>query len=342
MSPDDRYRLRAARRGERDVDDLARRWSRTGLDGVLTELDRSATPCEVPGEAAGRGLAWEPRDDHDPSWWPQGVACARGSDVLLVSWYAERRWLVHTQGSRISVVDRTDPDRPRYRHVLLVVPRRRLGLRRTRPVPVHAGGIAVLGDLLYVADTFAGVRVFRLSDVLRVPSRSGTRRTPYGYGHVLPQLLRLRVPLRPGPALRFSFLSVGQVDGRLSLVVGEYRRAGSSPRLARYLLDPLTGLPAFDDDGWCRPVELHDRQPPRMQGVAAHGTTWYASASTGEGRPGDLHVGAPGRFTRHEGVLPGAPEDLDWARPGEQLWCATEWPGSRWLFPIDVARWTGA
>lgn len=338
MTTRGRYALRAAGHRERAVDELARRLPRVGLDGVLADLDRRATPCHVPGAAAGDGLAWEPRDRDDRSWWPQGVACVRGADVLLASWYAERRALVCTQGSRISVVDRTDREQPRYRHVLLVVPRRRLGRATMTGVRVHAGGIAVLGGLLYVADTFAGVRVFRLADVLRVPPG---RSTPYGYDHVLPQLLRLRVPLRPGRALRFSFLSVGRVDGQLSLVVGEYRRAGSSARLARYLLDPATGLPAFDDDGACRPVELHDGQPPRMQGVAVHGQTWYASASTGQGQPGDLHVGAPGRFVRYPGVLPGSPEDLDWSRAGEQLWCATEWPGQRWLFPIDVDPWHG-
>jgi hypothetical protein len=73
-----------------------------------------------------------------------------------------------------------------------------------------------------------------------------------------------------------------------------------------------------------------------MQGVAVHGSTWVLSSSTGEGNPGDLYVGAPGRFRRHRGVLPPGPEDLDWARPGEQLWCATEWPGRRWLFTVEL------
>ena len=35
-------------------------------------------------------------------------------------------------------------------------------------IAVHAGGIAVVGDLLYVADTVFGVRLFRLGDVMRV------------------------------------------------------------------------------------------------------------------------------------------------------------------------------
>ena len=358
MLPLDRYALRIVDRGgRRVVDALGRRLPRVGLDGVLADLDRQAQACAVPGRAAGDGFTWEPRDRDDRRWWPQGVAVVRDGAVVLTSWYAKRGWLARTQGSRISVVDRSDPEHPRYRHVLLVTPRRlpRLSLRAVR---VHAGGIAVLGDLLYVADTFAGVRVFALSDLAQVPRRrwdallpwpgAGSRTlgrrllggfTAYGYGHVLPQRLRLRVPRRSG--LRWSFLSVGQVEGRLSLVVGEYRRRGSTPRLARYPLDPATGLPAVGPDGRCRPLEVHAPAPLRMQGVAVHGSRWWVSASSGPGNPGDLHVGAPGAFRRHRGVLPPGPEDLDWGRPGEQLWCLSEHPGHRYVFPVATAPWDG-
>jgi hypothetical protein len=253
-------------------------------------LDRTARRTEVPGEAAGDGLTWDDHDAQDRSWWPQGVAAA--GERLLVSWYAKRRWGVFSLGSRLSVVD---PAACRYTHVLLVSPRR-LGWLSMGAVRVHAGGIAVLGDLVYVADTRAGVRVFRLGDVARVPRRrldallpwrgAGTRTlgrrptggfTAYGYDHVLPQLLRLRA----APGLRWSFLSVGQVEGRLSLVVGEYGRKGTSPRLARYPLDPATGLPELDADGRCAPLEVHTGQPHRMQGVAVDGATWWVSASSG-------------------------------------------------------------
>lgn len=334
MATRTRFALRAVEPRARVPVALDRRLATVGLGGVLADLDRTGTATEVPGDAAGRGFAWEPGDDHDDSWWPQGVACLQAADVLLVSWYARPRRFVPSPGTRVSVVDRTDPERPRYRHVLLISPGHPFRVRGHRPVRVHAGGIAVLDGLLYVADTFAGVRIFRLDDALQVP-RAG------GHEYVLPQWRRLRVPRHVGPHLRYSFLSIAEVEGRPSLVVGEYRRAGSAPRLARYPLDPATALPLFGEDGWCTPLEVHDRQPARMQGVAVHGPTWYLSASAGRGRPGDLHVGAPGAFRRHRGVLPTAPEDLDWSVPGHQLWCASEWPGSRWVFPVDARRWAG-
>ncbi|SNR36517.1 hypothetical protein SAMN06272737_104130 [Blastococcus mobilis] len=329
------------------------------LDGVLDDLDRAAERCLVPGKAAGEGYTWDPLDRDDPAWWPQGVASIRSGRVLLVSWYARRRGLLRTPGSRISVIDRTDPERARYRHVLLVAPHRRLGVLTMGTVPVHAGGIAVHGDVLHVADTLFGVRVFHLGDVLRVPRRpSGGegatlrgridrlrrptgRSGAHGYDYVLPQLMAYRVPLRSGARrLRYSFLSTGQVAGRPNLVVGEYRRTGKgAPRLARYPLDPRTGLPAADEHGRCTPLEVYEGQPSRMQGAAVHESAWFVTASAGEGSPGDLYVGAPGALHRHRGVLPTGPEDLGWSRPGDELWCVSEWPGRRWIFPIAASRW---
>ena len=333
---------------------LARRLRPVGLGGVLADLDRVGARAPVPGDAAGEGFTWDDRDREDERWWPQGVAGLGSGDVLLVSWYAKRnRWL-RTPGCRISFVDRAHPDGPRYRHVRLVVPRRRLGIPSLGVVPVHAGGIAVHGDVLLLADTLAGVRVFRLDDVMAVPGRGprGVLRwlsrwrptAPQGADHVLPQLTAFRVPLSSGrDRLRFSFLSVGEVDGRPNLVAGEYRRAADrAPRLVRYLLDGRTGLPALDEHGRAVPLAVHDDQPRRMQGVAVHGADWFASASAGRGNGGDLHVGAPGSWRRHRGVLPPGPEDLAWSRPGEELWCVSEWPGQRWVFPVATSRWRNA
>jgi len=352
------YALAATRARTHLVDRLSRRLRRVGLDGVLDDLDRTAEPCPVPGAAAGDGLTWDEFDRNDPRWWPQGVAAMRSGDVLLVSWYAKRRRL-RTPGARISVLDRRHPDGPRYRHVLLVAPRRPLGWLRMGVVPVPAGCIAVHGDLLFVADTVFGMRIFRLGDVLRVPRglagtdaggwRARVRRLVRGlptdpldgdHDYVLPQHGAFQVPLLSrARRFRFSFLSIGVVEDRPNLVVGEYRRAGDLPRLARYPLDVRTGLPTADGRGRCPPLAVYDKQPVRMQGAAVHGSQWFVTASAGETTGGDLYVGSPGALHRHRRVLPSGPEDLDWSRPGEELWCVSEWPGRRWIFPIEAGRW---
>jgi hypothetical protein len=201
-----------------------------------------------------------------------------------------------------------------------------------------------------------GIASIRSGDVLFVPRRpaGGVRRWPrrvlgmlprffgaHDHDYVLPQLTAFRPPLRSGlRRLRCSFVSVGEVAGRPSLVVGEYRRkAQAPPRLARYPLDPGTGLPAVGGRGRCVPLEVHEAQPRRMQGAAVHGSTWFVTASAGEHAAGDLYVGAPGAWVRHRGVLPSGPEDLAWSLPGEELWCVSEWPGRRWVFPIAAGCW---
>ncbi|MBF5082435.1 hypothetical protein [Quadrisphaera sp. INWT6] len=362
-----------------------------GLDALLADLDTGAVPVptgRVPGTAVREGFSWAAHDADDARWYPQGVACLRGGAVLLVGWYEKpagllgrssssgsssrsgRRWLPR---SRVSVVDRSDPTRPRYRHVELVVPHRRplAWVRALGPVPVHAGGLAVVdraegGPLLLVADTLAGLRTFALDDLAPGPD-----------GWVLPQRASLRAPLlrgaladlrarrRPNP-LRFSFVGAaaggrggggGGAGGGGSdpeLVVGEYRRAGDRrpdgpPRLLRYRLDPRTGLPAAAPGArGGEPLEVHVGQPPRMQGAALlpsggggdeDGVTWVLSASAGHERCGDLHVGSPGAWTTHRGALPPGCEDLDPEDPGDpasHLWGASEHPGRRWVYRVEV------
>jgi hypothetical protein len=329
------FTLAATRSRAGLVDRLGRRLERVGLQGVLADLDRAAEAGPVTGAAGGEGVTWDAFDRSDTSWWPQGVATIDSGDVLLVSWYAERRRLVLTEGTRISVLHLAAPQGPRYRHVLLVRPRRRLGVPGMGPVRVHAGGIAVSGQYLFVADTLSGVRIFRLGDVMRVKPAAGRP----GYDYVLPQLGAFQLPLCAGRGrLRYSFLSTGEVDGLPQLVVGEYRRKGGAPRLLRYPLDPRTGLPAVDDRGRCTPDAVHEGQPNRMQGAAVHGSTWFVTASAGRSA-GDLYVGTPGRWRRHRGVLPSGVEDLTWARPGEELWCVSEHQGERWVFPIAADCW---
>lgn len=331
----------------------------TGLGALLHHLRRgggtAAVPvpaADLPGDLTGDGLTWADEDAHDPAWWPQGVAALDGGRVLLVSWYETARgpwWSRRLPRSRVSAVDRSDPARPRYAHVELVVAHRRplAWLRPLGAVPVHAGGLAVVaspseGPLLLVADTLVGLRVFALDDLRRAPAASDR--------WVLPQRRAVRVPLlRAGlgaARFRFSCTGAGRLDdGTPVLVSAEYRRAGAvgpggAPRLVVHRLDPATGLPRG------APVAVHADQPPRMQGVAllpaasgSAGPTWAVSASAGHERRGDLHVGSPGAWTTHRGALPPGCEDLDPADPADPasvLWGASEHPGRRWVFTVHL------
>lgn len=321
---------------------------RVGLRGVLRDTSRIARRVPSPSEAATDAMTWESRDQRTARWWPQGITTSadadpggdgsfEGQQVVIVSWYA-RGSIGRLLGSRLSVIDGVERDANGYRHVLLMERVRGRFLRRFRPVRVHAGGIVWFGGHLYVAGSSRGVRVFRLDDIQRVRNRLWSR----GYRYVLPQLTTYLAEHDADAApLTYSFLSIDHAGEVPHLVAGEYGRKGGSHRLVRFALDPSTGLLRSDDRGWSVPAALYDRQVARMQGATVVDGTWFITASSGEGVPGDLWIGRPGAYTRHRGVLPPGPEDLTYWPQRRQVWTLTEWPDRRWVLGIDVDRWPG-
>lgn len=326
------------------------RFRRVGLRGVLADLNRAGTHVDVPGDAPIAGMAWRRDDQETERWFPQGITTSadaygadpsggmfEGHDVVMASWYSHG-WLGWLQlGSRISVIDWQDDTPPRYRHVLLVEPRRFLFFfHRLRPVRVHAGGIVWYGKHLFVAGSSSGIRVFRLDDIVRLRNRFRTK----GYRYALPQVSSF-VAEHEGDtrAMTYSFMSLDRAGEEDHLVAGEYGRKGGSHRLVRYAIDRDTELLRCDDRGWAVPSDLHDQQVVRMQGAVIADGTWAVTSSNGEDNPGDLWTGAPGAFVRHRGVLPTGPEDITYLPQRHQLWSLTEWPGRRWVYAIDAGRW---
>jgi hypothetical protein len=314
--------------------------SRTvGLDGVLTGRGRRARRARVPGSGAVEGYRWGLADTFTQTWWPQGVAVGHheGAPLVITSWFAQPKRR-REMGSRISIIDLRNPRRARYHHVLLVAPRRTDDGISLDPVRIHAGGIVWVGDRLFVAATYGGIREFRLSDIMRAPSRGPLRRStgPFGYRYLLPESGGYLPPnAEAKKRMRYSFLSLESGSGirgldgdELRLVAGEY---GTSDRrrLARLrLLKDGTVIDA-----------AHVPRIAQMQGAVLHDGVWFVSASRGDKTPGDLWTGTPDAMTRHVGVLPPGPEDLAAWPERDQLWSVSEFPGKRWVFAVDLKRW---
>ncbi|QIK67460.1 hypothetical protein G7072_14900 [Nocardioides sp. HDW12B] len=328
---------------------------RVGLTGVLGHLNRVAEPAWGPGSAVSHAFAWDEADQRSRRWWPQGVTSSSearlprgdpwpGPPVLLTTSYAKKVGGLD-KGSRITVADLGDPDRVRYRHVLLVrAVRDDTGAVDLRPVKAHAGGVVWHGPWLYVAATRRGVLAFRLDDVVRVspapPDRLGRHEdgdglAGFGHGYALP-LHHVLGPPEPSdgeaatpPAMRYSFLSLARgLDGRTALLAGEYDAGGGTRRLVVFDLD-ATGAPVTDPSGVAASTHVADGVD-RMQGAV-----WLpdgrlaVTASDGRYRRGHLWVGAPGALERRRSAVPVGPEDLtSWPERGE-LWTATEYPGHR-------------
>lgn len=343
-----RYELRGESPEEGLIDELAAVHPRIGVEGLLRRRGIRAWPGRVPAKAAVEGFRWGLFDSWTPRWWPQGVEVLDDNEgLLVVSWFAQTR-RGSSQGARISVVDRRDPARPRYHHVLLVEPTRDSERKAAvAPIQVHAGGLARLGHRLYAAATFGGLRVFDLRDIMQL-----TGRGLFGYRCVLPQSGHQRLHGGHGDErMRFSFVSVerGATGGRGSagggagtgegtdggdhLIIGEFGPHQTGRRLGRI---PVAGLtPSAEPTAV---TEVHEPGIPRMQGAAVIDGTWFVSASNGL-KPGDLWVGSGASWTCHRGVLPPGPEDLCATADGRRLWSLCEYPRRRWVYAMDPARW---
>jgi len=330
------------------------RWGlgeRVGLEGVLGDLRlRGRRGRRLVGRRVGRrgpgdarGFRWNRHDTSTHEWWPQGITTSSDSGapllagesrVLLASWY-RRDGADPDTAARVSVVDLGPAgraaDRPAYEHVLLVEAVRDPVSRaaRHRQVRAHAGGLAWWGDLLLVADTRTGLRIFDLRDIVRQEPHSPDT---HGCRYLLPQCGRWTAAAGEGvQPLRWSFCSLDRtaIEGD-SLVAGEYSK-GMGARLARFPLpegDPTT----------LESAEIVTTDIPSMQGACRVRGTYVVSASNGAHHRGHLWMGGPDGFRQHARVLPVGPEDLSLDRRTGRLWTLTEYPGRRVVVSLPLPR----
>jgi len=217
------------------VDGLAAALDPVSLTDVLGDLNRTAAPIaagDLPGDVPGveSAFGWQSGDESVGYWIPQGitgsgdgVAGGRvdGRRVLLVSWYYDREQdpgSTADKGVRLAVVDATDPASIHYRFVLLVEPVAGEAGPSFGPIRVHAGGLAWVGDYLYVVDTSHGFRVFDMTRILRVQTgvdsigldpASGDYYA-HNYAYVVPQVGTYAQTSSCDP--RFSFVSVDRTS----------------------------------------------------------------------------------------------------------------------------------
>lgn len=325
--------LAPTREYAREVEGLAEHLPRVGL-GVLDDLNRVGRAARAPGRAVREAWTFDLPDRLTLRWWPQGIA-VRGR-VAAITWYdkpAPRSTV--RQGSRLTLYDL---DTHRYRHVLLVRPTLEDGVPGVKPLRIHAGGLAwhrgATGDLLYVAATNGGLYVCHTDDALRVPD--GSRLPTSGYRYVLPIRQRLRTEADEGHEhLRYSFVSVEESTGVLA--AGEHTDGSGSRRLARFALDPGSGLPTLGADGRAEALSVHDGVVS-MQGVAVVDGVQHVTASHGRLRRGSVWSGAPGALVEHRAAAPMGCEDLEHTPGTDDLWTVTEHPLARWI--VTMARST--
>lgn len=304
---------------------LADQLSRSSEPASLTEVLESATRQIRPFDAAiggrAQGYLWDRDDAATQHWYPQGITGSQdaqasgplaGREVHVVSWYSKRG-----HGVRLSFVDVAGG---RYRHVLCVRP---TGGEGSALVNVHAGGVVWVGDLVYVADTRRGLRVFDTSRMLRVPEHR--REATQGHEYVVPQVGAYR---STGAKLNFSFASLDRSEPA-TLMVGEYSKAPGG-RLVRWPIDLSSCLLSSRSA-----IEAYRAPVDRLQGATMVAGSLVASSSRMGGR---LYVGRPGEPSRRHVWWPFLPEDLYFSGAAGELYSLTEEPGMRMVFGVAITE----
>ncbi|MFH0521779.1 hypothetical protein ACHBTE_31940 [Streptomyces sp. M41] len=364
------------------ADGLAAELVKVDASAVVADTNRSATRltgAPSTAEAFQTGFAFDPDDQAVDYWIPQGVTTSAdaygnglypqgGSDkVVLVSWYFETNpdgvggdEYGLDKGLRLTFVDYNAPSAPTYRHVLLVEPvRNAAGAYSFNPIRKHAGGIMWYGNLLYVVDTYKGLRVFDLNTLFKVETgekdvcglHTDEKYYGYGYQYVLPQSHAYD---NAGKYLRYTTIGLDRASTPDSLVISEYSKSGTvdytdgsfngtgapttTPKVVRWELDytdrHLASLTA---------KEAVTVAQQKIQGVVSRESKHYLAASNGPAAKGTLRTFTSGGSTA--GVvcdLAIGCEDLSyhssgasgWAYAESVIWNVSEYTGKRYVYAV--------
>jgi hypothetical protein len=327
-------------------------------DIVAGALNRSGNSINVSGLGCFfDGFEWNNGDGKVDYWWPQGVTGStdpydnnidkgklNGRRVMMVSWYHKAQEdpnVSFYKGVRVSIVDHTSTQTLKYRHVLLVEPVMQGNTATYRPLAsgsasLHAGGIAWVGDYLYVAATSSGFKVFDTTRIMHVAT--GDKKLigyqankdeyhGYNYGYVMPQIGEYQLCASTCCA-RFSFVSLDSSTSPKSLLAGEYVSGSYTGRLHRWPLDDQTDRLLIDGGG-VQSSEAVFAGVSNMQGAMSYQGTYFVSSSKlkrgFKPSPGSFHHGkSGGSMTKHR--YPYLPEDLYFAKYSNEIWTCTESP----------------
>jgi len=338
------------------IDQLPTSLARVTLAEVAVDLNRAATritAAQLPGSAPGvrNAYRWESGDEAVAYWIPQGITgsfdgvapgTVAGRKLVLVSWYysqADDPGSTVDKGVRIAIVDVTNPAAAAYRFALLVEPTFDGTRASFRAVPVHAGGLAWIGDRLYVPVTGSGFRVFDLSRILRldgVDDRIGLDASglyhAHGYRYAIPQIATYASTGACAP--RFSFVALDRSSRPPSLISGEYDATSVAGRLYRWPLAADGSLQRTDrgrviaDGAWFS-GESH------IQGGIALDETFWLSSSQPAGGAGALYrarVDTPSTTLGWSDT----PEDLAFDPQASSMWSVSEGLDARYVFEVAL------
>jgi hypothetical protein len=322
---------------------------------AAADTNRIATKtADPPGNPPGviQAFGWQAGDEGVTYWIPQGLTgsfdahddgLVAGRKLLLVSWYYERANEPSSpaeKGVRIAIVDVTNPNVVSYRFALLAEPIIKDGRSDLAPVVIHAGGLAWIGDYLYVPVTSSGFRVFDLSRILRVAGTADRlgydaatgEYDAHGYKYVIPQVGEY-VTDQCDPV--FSYVALDRTTTPHSLVSGEYSATSVAGRIYRWPLDETNRLQLTDQerviaDGAWFAGESH------VQGGLARDATFFLSSSYPAAGAGALYRVKQDAPSTTLGWID-SPEDVAYDPQLDAVWSQSEAVDARHVIAVDRA-----
>ncbi|TCD11270.1 hypothetical protein EZ449_05995 [Pedobacter frigidisoli] len=332
----------------------------------------SAHGFNIPAANRAGGFKWNAGDEETAEWRPQGIAgfTMGGRRFILTTWYGTEPddvAGVHNghKGVRLALADITDLSNVTYRLILLVqqysntsnsllwdnlyAQDGNAAHNYTKgslfaPITIHAGGVAIYGTKVYVADTGRGLRVFDLNNFIAVSSDSESQcgkmanntLQAFNYGYILPETGWYQL----SGASPYSCVEFGEGN---NLWFGQYygfNKNGTgtppsqTPAVSGFALNTsgqLTGAaptaitPRDDIAG--------DTKVFNMQGAYRKGTQTFMSITNNS-----EYEGSTARFLRYNdgaalGVRyrwPHGAEDLYYESATGLLWCLTEFEKAKY------------
>lgn len=223
----------------------------TDLNRVAPAITSTSRRPAVPSGSWKYGFEWESGDQSVQYWIPQGMShgSVGTTYVAMVSWYYKTDVAspdpnppvspYTNKGARVAIAnisEATSNVDSHYRLALLVRP---TGTGTYEPVVEHAGGLAWVGNYLYMADTSDGMRVFDLANIRQMSTdascssqlgKVGSLWCAYGYKYVIPQINAYTPAKADGTALstsdtcwaKFSWLGKDTTQATSAILSGEY------------------------------------------------------------------------------------------------------------------------
>ncbi|MFC4209779.1 hypothetical protein ACFOWA_01215 [Pedobacter lithocola] len=339
----------------------------------LGQTNYSATyGFNIPTANRAAGFKWNAGDEETSEWRPQGIAgfTMGGRRFILTTWYGTEPDDVsgiHNghKGVRLALADITDLSKVTYRLILLVQPSGNTSNRLLwdnlyaqdgnaahnynqgtlfAPITIHAGGVAVYGTKVYVADTGRGLRVFDLNNFIAVSSDSESQcgkmsnntLQAFNYGYILPEIGWYQL----SGSAPYSSVELGEGN---NLWFGQYfgfnKNASGTPPTQT----PVVSGYGLDDTGQLTGVGqlvvtprddiAGDTKVFNMQGAYRKGSQTFMTMTNNS-----VYEGSTARFLRYNdgaalGVRyrwPHGAEDLYYESSTGLLWCLTEFEKAKY------------